>query len=411
MITSDTAVSSSERIKQVVILTYCSFLLIGVLNTFLGPVLPVLSARWQLNDSQAGSLFFAQFTGALIGSAVSGWLFKRLSMATLLIAGYGFLSISVAILGISEWVGGVFAIFTIGIGLGFTIPATNLMIAELNPERSAGALNLLNFVWGIGALLCPPLISFFARHGQFPGLLFGLALLLAISALGFARNLSVSHQNDRHTESGDVSAMRSWISPYALLTGILIFIYVGVETSVGGWLASYTQRLGSSAQQFWGITPSLFWAGLLLGRALAPAALRLLSDRGLVLAGLIAAVCGLSLILMSRELASLSAGAFITGLGLAPVFPTTFAIFTRHFGMFARNMVGVLFMLAALGAAVVPWIVGATSKHYGELRIGLGVPLFGALVSVALQVAIIFILKRRTTAKIAKTDQRMQETE
>jgi FHS family glucose/mannose:H+ symporter-like MFS transporter len=196
--------------------------------------------------------------------------------------------------------------------------------------------------------------------------------------------------------------MRSWISPYALLTGLLIFVYVGIETSVGGWLASYTQRLGSSAQRFWAITPSLFWTGLLLGRALAPAALRIVSDRGLVLASLIAAVCGLSLILMSRELAALSAGAFITGLGLAPVFPTTFAIFTRHFGRLARNMAGVLFMLAALGAAVVPWIVGVISKHYGELRIGLAVPLLGALILVALQIAITFILNGKFTTKNTK---------
>jgi MFS transporter, FHS family, glucose/mannose:H+ symporter len=399
MITSDTAISSSVRIRQLVILSYSSFLLIGVLNTFLGPVLPVLSSRWQLNDSQAGSLFFAQFTGALIGSAASGWLIRRLSMTPLLFAGYGLLSVSVAFLGISEWVGGIFAIFAIGIGLGFTIPATNLMIAESNPERPAGALNLLNLVWGIGALLCPSLISFFSRHGQFPGLLFGISLLLAITAFGFARGLSISSQNDRHTESGDASAMRSWISPYALLTGLFIFIYVGIETSVGGWLASYTQRLGSSAQQFWAITPSLFWTGLLLGRALAPAALRIVSDRGLVLAGLIVAVCGLSLILISWELAALSAGAFITGLGLAPVFPTTFAIFTGYFGTFARNMAGVLFMLASLGAAIVPWVVGVTSKHYGELRIGLGVPLFGALLLVALQIAIIFILKRRKSGE------------
>jgi MFS transporter, FHS family, glucose/mannose:H+ symporter len=399
MITSDTAISSSVRIRQVVILSYSSFLLIGVLNTFLGPVLPVLSSRWQLNDSQAGSLFFAQFTGSLIGSATSGWLIRRLSMAPLLVAGYGILAASVAFLGISEWIGGIFAIFAIGIGLGFTIPTTNLMIAESNPDRSAGALNLLNLVWGIGALLCPPLISFFSRHGQFSGLLFGLALLLMITSLGFARGLSIPSRNDPHTESGDASAKRSWISPYALLTGLLIFIYVGIETSVGGWLASYTQRLGSSAQRFWAITPSLFWTGLLLGRALAPAALRIISDRGLVLASLIAAVCGLSLILMSRELGALSAGAFITGLGLAPVFPTTFAIFTRHFGAFARNMAGVLFMLAALGAAVVPWIVGVTSKHYGELRIGLGVPLLGALILVALQIAIIFILNGKFTTK------------
>jgi MFS transporter, FHS family, glucose/mannose:H+ symporter len=388
MITSDTAISSSNRIRQVVILTYSSFLLIGVMNTFLGPALPELSSRWQLNDSQAGSLFFAQFTGSMVGSAASGWLLRRLSMATLLAVGYGMLAVSVASLGISERIAGSFAIFAIGIGLGFTIPATNLMIAEINTERSAGALNILNFVWGIGALLCPPLISFFARQNRFSGLLIGLGLLLALASLGFVRSLSLSVRAEGSSGSGGTSALRSWLSLYAVLTGFLIFIYVGIETSTGGWLASYAQRLGSSAQRFWAVTPFLFWAGILLGRALAPVALKKASDSGLVLISLIIAVCGLALILASRELAALSAGAFITGLGLAAVFPTTFAIFTRHYGQQARNMVGILFMLAALGAAVIPWVVGATSKYYGELRIGLGVPLLGALGLVALQIAI-----------------------
>ena len=81
MITGSTDISSSVRIRQIVLLSYGSFILIGVLNTFLGPALPVLSARWQLNDAQAGSLFFAQFSGALIGSAATGWLLRRLSLA------------------------------------------------------------------------------------------------------------------------------------------------------------------------------------------------------------------------------------------------------------------------------------------------------------------------------------------
>ncbi|MBO0800572.1 MAG: MFS transporter, partial [Blastocatellia bacterium] len=248
MTTSDTV---SVHLRQVILLSYGSFILIGVLNTFLGPALPALTARWQLNDSQAGSLFFAQFSGALIGSAATGWLVRRLSLALLQIAGYALLSASVALLGVSEWAGGICAIFAIGLGLGFTIPTTNLMIAESNPLRSAGALNILNFIWGIGALLCPSVLAFFTRRNQFPGLLFGLALLLAISAIGFTRGSSRTRRNGRQNESVDASVLRSWISPYALLTGIFIFIYVGTETSAGGWLASYTKRLGSTAGRFW----------------------------------------------------------------------------------------------------------------------------------------------------------------
>ena len=42
---------------------------------------------------------------------------------------------------------------------------------------------------------------------------------------------------------------------YALLTGGLIFIYVGTETAAAGWIASYAQRLGASASGFGTIMP------------------------------------------------------------------------------------------------------------------------------------------------------------
>ena len=46
-------------------------------------------------------------------------------------------------------------------------------------------------------------------------------------------------------------------------------------------------------------------------------------------------------------------------------------------------------MLASLGGAVIPWLVGWASDFYGNLRIGLIVPLLGSLLMIALQGAII----------------------
>ncbi len=320
-------------------------------------------------------------------------------MMPLITIGYGLLSASVACLNAGQLTSGIAAIFCLGIGLGFIIPATNMMVAEINPERSASSLNLLNLVWGLGALLCPPLVSLFSQRGYLSWFPFGLALLLALISLGFARELRISRTyKNAQPAPENPSLLQSWMKPYSLLTGLLIFIYVGIETSVGGWLASYAQRLGSSAQYYWALTPSLFWTGLLLGRAVAPAALKYLSERALVLIGSIGAAAGLWIVLISRELAPVTVGAFISGIGLAPVFPTTLAIFTKYFGSSARYIAGVLFVFAALGAAVIPWIVGITSSHYGELRAGLSIPLIGTVVMISLQVAIIFFLVKKEDA-------------
>jgi fucose permease len=52
-------------------------------------------------------------------------------------------------------------------------------------------------------------------------------------------------------------------------------------------------------------------------------------------------------------------------LGLAAVFPTTFAIFTRQFGRQASQLTGFFFVLGGMGGALIPWLVGLTSAGLG----------------------------------------------
>ena len=146
-----TPIASSVRTRRVVALSHIGFLFVGIANTLLGPVLPLLSEKWNLNDTQGGYLFTAQFTGAFAGSALFGALMKKLGVMPVLAAGYGGLAVATATLAFSPWLAGVIAIATLGFSLGLTNPATNLLISELNSERRAAALNLLNLVWGMGA--------------------------------------------------------------------------------------------------------------------------------------------------------------------------------------------------------------------------------------------------------------------
>ncbi|PYV64167.1 MAG: hypothetical protein DMG97_35690, partial [Acidobacteria bacterium] len=53
-------------------LVYTDFLLTGIVMTFLGPMLPILSARWSLSDARSGSLIFAQFFSSMFGMFSSG---------------------------------------------------------------------------------------------------------------------------------------------------------------------------------------------------------------------------------------------------------------------------------------------------------------------------------------------------
>jgi MFS transporter, FHS family, glucose/mannose:H+ symporter len=271
------------------------------------------------------------------------------------------------------------------------------MPRRMRPTSCAAALNILNFVWALGAVAGPPLIALFARDGRLVRLLIGLAVLLSGIALLIARrsltNSSFGSNQPRQNQNPapfERSALHAWASPYALLTGGLIFIYVGVETATAGWIAYYAQRIHGSASGFGTMTPSFFWAGLLIGRAAAPAALRQVSEAALMLISLFVAGAGVMVILVGSSPMTVSSGAGLAGLGLAAVFPTTFAIFTRQFGRQASQLTGLLFVLGGMGGALIPWLVGYTSAQFGNLQIGLLIPLSCVASMIVLQ---IFILR------------------
>jgi MFS transporter, FHS family, glucose/mannose:H+ symporter len=396
----ESVVSSWQGEREFVVLLHAGFLLIGVVTTLLGPILPMLAIKWSLDDAELGLFFTAQFTGAIIGSAWSSRMIVRTGLLRLMVFGYGAAAGAVACLTIASWLIGLVAAFSAGVALGLTAPAINLLVAQINPERPAAAVNILNFAWAIGAVAGPPVIAFFGRDGHLTRPLVGLAVLLSSVAFLTARRdivhsafASDDRPKGREDRTSFVrSALRAWATPYALLTGVLIFIYVGTETATSGWIATYALRLGESSNGLETLMPSVFWGGLLIGRALAPVILIRLTDTTLVLSGLLLACSGLLLIILGTNLLSVAFGVGLTGLGLASVFPTTFAIFAHHFGEQASQMTGLFFVFGGLGGALIPWLVGLVSEGFKDLRAGILVPSAGVALMVVLQAFIIAVL-------------------
>ncbi len=367
----------------------------------LGPVLPILADKWRLSDVQAGRFFLAQFGGAITGSALSGLLMRRLGVITTIAAGYGGLALAVLALSANEWLVGLASFVMLGFSLGLTNPTTNLLVADLRSEKRAAALNLLNFVWGLGAISGPPLIALF--RGNVFWALGGSSIALASVALAFARGSSRFSGRQAKAPLLPVREfLNHWLRPFALLTGAMTFIYVGTETVIGGWIGTYAQRIEHSTQPVWALVTSFFWTGLLIGRAASPLFLRHADEMRFALIALLVAFGGIAIIFASGGLTAVSSGAFLAGLGLAPVFPSTVAIFTRYFGERAEQSIGALFVLASLGGATLPWLVGSLSSHYGALRTGLIIPLLGAGIMLALQTAIIFWSDHNSNSRIHK---------
>ena len=121
--------------------------------------------------------------------------------------------------------------------------------------------------------------------------------------------------------------------------------------------------------------PAFFWSALTIGRALGTAFLRHFSERRVLQAGYAMGAAGIGLMLLTSTLTGVIAGALITGLSFATLYPITVARLSERYGVAARSIGAVMFSLASVGPAVIPWMVGVISHTTGSLRAGLLVPL------------------------------------
>lgn len=351
---------------------YLGFVLTGTVTVLLGPILPVLAAQWGLADSQAGALFTAQFLGQTVGVGLTSWLLTAYGFRSPILAGYLLIAAGMVMLAGAPWKLAWIAIAVYGMGLGITLPASNLLIASANPRRPAAALSLLNAAWSLGAVACAPLLALAHRYGGYRVFLLILGAASAVAAAAIAAGTqpgSVPNPSD----SREALPIRGRALLSLLILGILFFLYVGMENSLGGWATVYAQRIQNSRSGLI-FPPSIFWATLMAGRFLAPLWLRRSRELFVVLASLALAVAGVVVLLCATGITGVLTGIGLAGLGLAPVFPITVAVLSR-LGRTGRLASGPVFILASLGGATLPWLVGLVASRSGSLKIGLGVPL------------------------------------
>ncbi len=361
-------------------IAHAAFVPTGMVTVLLGPLLPTLSARWSLNDSQAGFLVTAQFMGALLSTVSCGAVLPRIGFRRTISCGLVFMGVGVATLIAGPFWWAISAVFCYGMGIGLTIPAANLLVAQVVPERRSSALNLLNFSWSAGALACPFLLAAFQHRGHTSFFLYGIAGVLAVLTVSL---FVIPTDLPEPRREADSAPWRSWIrylwTPAAVVLGAIFFIYVGTENALGDWLASYARRVSAVPGSGWIITPSYFYGALLLGRVLAPLTLKQISDGKQACVGAALAMIGSGTLLFARSVSSVAVCALFAGLGMSSLYPIAISFLSEGFGAVTPRIASVMFALSTLGGATVPWLVGYMSTRFASLRTALVVAVGGCL--------------------------------
>ncbi|MGA7524765.1 MAG: MFS transporter, partial [Acidobacteriaceae bacterium] len=259
----------------------------------------------------------------------------------------------------------------IGLGIGLSVTATNLYVGSAAEETHRGdrarGLSIVNLWWGIGAVACPWLIAGTEGGEWLRAFLLLVALGAAFMFFGLSPQLRIAERRSLTTTRDSLAQDAGLLAFFA----VLLFLYVGVENTISGWITTYAHRFSGLSVEDASLLVSLFWIALLTGRALGSAALRRVPERAVLLPSLVLALLAVTVLLEPHSRGVVLAAVALAGAGFGPVFPLGVA---RLLGRVSdhRNT-GWVFAMCASGGAVLPWLTGLVSTRTGSLRLGFAV--------------------------------------
>jgi fucose permease len=373
------------------IIIYLVFISLGLPDSLLGAAWPVMQHDLGAPLGAAGVLSFTVTIGTIVSALSTSRVVRRIGTARTTL-----ISVAMtagALLGFSAapsviWLM-VFAV-PLGLGAGAIDSALNHYVAG---HYAAHHMSWLHCFWGVGVTVSPMIMAAYLDEGAWrDGYLTigiiqsGIAALLLMS-LPLWKRMVKQRSGEGQAVAADASAggdgklKNAAGVKYAL--GTFLF-YCGVEVTAGLWGSSYLVNAKGVSADDAAMWISIYFGGITIGRLINGFVTFKYSSRTLIRAGEIITLAGTLLLLLPLPPAFSLAGFLITGLGLAPIFPSMLHETPVRFGeAHAGRIMGWQMATAYTGAALLPPLFGWLAGH---VTIGL-FPLYMVLMAAAMLLA------------------------
>ncbi len=379
--------------KLFVALSCLVFLVFGLFNGAIGPVLEELSLQTNSSLAAIGGVLTFLFLGSLIAQIVAGPLTDKVGQKTVLVISLFILGIGIAAFTNTSSLTWMFVLFLFtGLGQGGVDLGANLVVTNAYPRNNTGLLNLLHFFFGLGAFSGPALVSLVLALNA-PGRLVhwiaaGLFGLLAVVFLLFYQNTKSVGQAESTEEQS--LGRRLYRSPLLWSIGGLLLVYVGVEYGLGSWVTAFMGRSVGMPVQQGALITSAYWGFLTLGRLAGAAVSRKLTILQLlgvsIFGGLIG---GVAFALLSGTTTPAVLTVVFLGFCFGTIYPTTIAITAANFPHDQGKAVSLVAAMGSVGGLALPWVAGVLLEKGSAAAYGVFV-----LATMAVLTAIYLIARR-----------------
>ena len=376
----------------------CLAIAVNLMPIFLTTLRVDLGGRAGLTDEQLGRISAITFAGLVGGILFTGPLADRWGGKLFSILGTLLIAVGLGLLGISPGYSMVLVAGSVmGLGAGILDMVLSPIIAALQPDSRATALNWLHSFYGIGTLITVMMGTFAFRLGigwRTISLTFIIVpLLVALGFLNVDLPPLISDKEGRRTPLRDLCRNSSFVA-----VNLAIFLGGALELGMAQWLPAYAEMSLGFSKSTGSVSLLAFSAAMALGRIFFGLIGRRVDPIRLMLGCCWTSVVLFLLACFAPWPAVALAASVAVGLAGSCLWPTTLGVAADRFPVGGASMFGLLAAFGNLGGILMPWLVGVTAD-WSSLRLGLAT-------STACPLLMAFVLlwmQRRPDAEFAQS--------
>jgi MFS family permease len=303
---------------KVTLFSYLMLALYGYYLNIFGPITPFLKAELALSYT-VSSFHFSAFALGIIAAGVAGhWLIRAAGRGRSLWIGACGLSVGAVLLAFGRQpaltIAASFVMGLVGSLVLSVIPST---LTDRHGEARAVALSEANVVASVVSVAAPLLVGLFAstplgwRAALAISPIFPIALRLGFGKIELPRPSPESLPHEKHQPL----PLAYWVFWLAVVFS------VSIEFCMIFWSADYFVNVLGMQKAAASQAVTVFLAGMVLGRIAAGRVVRRFGPRQVVTVCIVVAAAGFLIFWLPRSPLLAAAGLFITGLGVAGLYP------------------------------------------------------------------------------------------
>lgn len=400
--TQKVSMTQQEKIRNT-IGYYLIFVSLGFGMGITGPALPSLAKQTGSTLGAIGSMFLVGSLGGMLGTAISGRIFDRISQSHLVL-GIAQL-ISTVVLVVTPLAGNLWillaVVFINGMPLGIINNGSNTLLMWTHGEKAGPYINGLHFSFGLGAFLGPTIFAQVLNLGGTYQHAYWALAALAVPITLFMLFLpgSPEHPHKHEDQTQTKENLRSAL-PIIIIAMLFLFFYVGSEIAFGNWIYTYALTLNLADITTAAYLTSGFWLFFTIGRAISvPAAIRFKPEQVLIVSFLGGLGAIMLAIMAPQSITVLWVAVAAVGFFMAPIWATGYNLAGQSIKLTA-TISSLIILGDSFGAVVLPWLTGLAIERFGAHTMPWLV--FSSLLLNALVFGIMLLQRGKMTKSVAE---------